>query len=59
MTPEHKVFKIYTEGIGSKTYMDEFNDINYKGGDTIGYAMGTTALYQNTGIKTCERFAAL
>lgn len=52
--PIHPIFKIYTEGIGTLTTPDENENLNekdYKNDDVIGYAMGTTAIYQNTGIK--------
>jgi hypothetical protein len=59
------VFKIYTEGIGTTTKPNENGQLNvedYDDDDMVGYGLGTTAIYNNTGIKkkvrqACEEMA--
>lgn len=58
--PKHKILKVYTEGIGTLTKPDEkgqLNDKDYKDDDMVGYGLGTTAIYENTGIKRKVRNA--
>uniref|UniRef100_UPI0040481A86 T6SS phospholipase effector Tle1-like catalytic domain-containing protein n=2 Tax=Flavobacterium sp. TaxID=239 RepID=UPI0040481A86 len=63
--PNHPVFVIYTEGIGTKTKPNEQGTLeaeDYKNDDMIGYGLGTTAIFSNTGIKkkvrqACEEIA--
>lgn len=57
---KHPIFKIYTEGIGTLTAPDEkgeLNDKDYKDDNTVGYAIGTRSLFENTGIKAKVRSA--
>lgn len=57
---EKNIFKIYTEGIGTLTTPNEIGELNvkdYKDDDTIGYALGTTGILQNSGIKAKVRKA--
>jgi hypothetical protein len=51
---KHPIFKIYTEGIGTLTTPDEngqLKDKDYKDDNTVGYALGTRSVFENTGIK--------
>lgn len=62
---EKNIFKIYTEGIGTLTTPKEGEVVekaeldveDYKDDDTVGYALGTTGILQNTGIKAKVRKA--